>query len=70
MAATGLISINRLEIGEVRVYSLPISAIYVGSMLVWENVVPTPIPSGGKSCFPGHIWRDNLVWNDNEIWRD
>ena len=56
------------EIGEILVGNLPISAVYVGSSLVWTLDNDTVIIGG--SCFSNGIWDDNLPWLDDDIWKD
>lgn len=56
------------EIGEILVGNLPISAVYVGSSLVWTLDNGTVII--GSSCFSSGIWDDNLPWLDDDIWKD
>lgn len=60
--------VSSREIGEVRLTRLPISAIYVGKLLVWQ--IEDDVPTGAKACFSGITWDDNLPWVDDEIWID
>lgn len=61
--------VSTREIGEVLFQRLPISAIYVGKLLVWQ-IEESDTPTGSKACFAGGIWNDSLPWVDEEIWID
>lgn len=56
-----MIQINRKEITEIYLGSIPISEVYVGNKLVWMAV---------RSCFGSGVWIEQKPWLDNEKWKD
>lgn len=61
--------VSTRDIGEVLLQRLPISAMHVGKLLVWQ-IGKSDTPSGAKACFSGITWNDNLPWVDDEVWID
>lgn len=58
--------IGNIDIGSIYVGSLPIQAVYIGPILVWEE---STIISGA-ACFSCGCWKDTLPWIDTEVWVD
>lgn len=56
-----MIKLGNKEISAIRLGSNVISAVYKGSVLIWEDI---------KSCFGAGFWKNDAPWSNAEGWKN
>lgn len=56
-----MIQINGKDVSQIRVGNKIITAVYIGTKLVWQSI---------RSCFGPGFWINSSPWKNDEGWKN
>lgn len=56
-----MIQINGKDVSQIRVGNKIITAVYIGTKLVWQSI---------RSCFGSDFWINSSPWKNDEGWKN